>query len=319
MEKRIYLIALLLAQILAFSQKLDHGASFRDINSSSYFRFHYDNDYFASRDRDYTQGYNFELVANGLRKNPINMLFLKPKNSVSKYGLAIEHIGFAPNNIKSSEIQYGDRPFAAAIYLKSFVITTDTIHKSRLSAAFSLGIMGPGAFGKEMQEAIHKSTGNTLPQGWQNQIRNDAVVQYEVNYEKQLLRFGNLAALQVSTSAKVGTLFTNANLGLNAVIGILNTPFAGTQNRKKFALYFYSQPMATFVGYDATLQGGLFNRESPYTIASGSVKRVTAQHNYGFVVQTKTLYFEYFRTAITKEFDSGIAAKWGGIKIGFTF
>ena len=37
------------------------------------------------------------------------------------------------------------------------------------------------------------------------------------------------------------------------------------------------------------------------------------------VIKTKTLYFEYTRSAITKEFKSGSAAKWGGIRIGFTF
>lgn len=73
------------------------------------------------------------------------------------------------------------------------------------------------------------------------------------------------------------------------------------------------------VGYDATLQGGLLNRKSPYTIASSNIERFVGQHNFGLVVQSKTLYFEYTSTDITKEFSSGTSASWGGIKFGFTF
>ena len=80
-------------------QKIDNMASFRDIKSTNYFRFHYDNDYFTSTDKEYTQGYNFELTSPRLSKNPINQLFISPKNSEFKYGLSLEHIGFTADNI----------------------------------------------------------------------------------------------------------------------------------------------------------------------------------------------------------------------------
>lgn len=292
-------------------------ASFRDIKSNHYFRFNYDNDYFASTDKNYTQGYNFELVAPFLKKNPVNYLFLKPSNSEYKYGLSIEHIGYTPDNIKSTEIQYGDRPFAASIMIKSFTVATDTINNSRFVSSLNLGLIGPGAFGKEMQVAIHKATGNTIPGGWQNQIKNDLVLNYEVSYEKQLVRYKNLFSLASNTNLRLGTLFTNASIGLNATIGIINSPFTTVKNKNKFQLYIYSQPIVNAIGYDATLQGGLFNKESPYTISSNSINRLTAQFNYGIVLQTKTMYFEYSRTLLTREYNLGNSAECGGIKIGF--
>jgi len=76
--------------------------------------------------------------------------------------------------------------------------------------------------------------------------------------------------------------------------------------------------MVNVIGYDATLQGGLFNRKSPCTIASQDMARFTGQFNYGIILKTKTLYFEYSRSVLTKEFETGSAYKWGGIKIGFT-
>ena len=313
----VSLISILLIPSMLLAQKIDNLASFRDIKSDSYFRYHYDNDYFSDTDENYTQGYNLELVAPFLKKSPINYLFIKPKNSESRYGLTIEHIGFTPPTIGSPEIQFGDRPFAAAIMLKSFVIATDTIKKSRLLSSFNLGIIGPSAFGKEMQVGIHKITGNTIPQGWRNQIKNDLVLNYELSYEKQLIRTGDYFSLQTNTTAKLGTLFTNASVGINTTVGLINSPFSAINENKKFQFYVYSQVLGNLIGYDATLQGGVFNKESPYTISSEEIERFTGQFNYGLVLKTKTLYFEYSRTVLTREFETGTPTKWGGIRIGF--
>ena len=83
-----------------------------------------DNDYFSATDYYYTQGYNFELTSPWLRKNPLNPLFKKLKKSDQKYGLSIEHMGYTPTSISSDAILYGNRPFAAAIMLKSFLVST---------------------------------------------------------------------------------------------------------------------------------------------------------------------------------------------------
>lgn len=317
-EKPYLFLLLLIIPAILYAQKIDHTASFRDIKSDSYFRINYDNDYFAATDENYTQGYNLELVHKKLKGNPVNRFLIKPAGAEFKYGLSIEHIGFTPDNIKSPEIQLGDRPFAAAIMLKSFLISTDSVNKSRLTSAFSLGMIGPGAFGKEMQVGIHRATGNVIPQGWQNQIKNDAVINYEVGYEKQLLRYRNLFSLQSNSTVKLGTLFTNASVGFNAVAGIINSPFTSAEKKDRFQIYIYSQPLVNAIAYDATLQGGLFQTRSPYTIAAGEIERFTAQFNYGVVLKTKSLYFEYSRSSLTREFETGPSANWGGIKIGFS-
>lgn len=314
---KFQLYFLLFFPVILFSQKIDHLASFRDINSDSYFRFNYDNDYFAATDENYTQGYNFELVLPGLEKNPLNHLFIIPKETNTKYGLAIEHIGYTPNHYERAEIQVGDRPFAAAFMLKSFVVATDTIQKSRLTSALSLGLIGPGAFGKEMQVGIHKATGNKEPLGWQNQIKNDVVLNYQVSYEKRLLKYNDWLSLQVTSSLQLGTLFTNLSVGFNTTLGIINSPFSTT--KKDFRLYLYAQPTVKAVGYDATLQGGLFNRENPYTIPNSDIERFTAQLDYGLILQTHTLYFEFSRSLITREITTLGSAAWGGMKVGFTF
>lgn len=315
----LYFLPILLFPIFLLSQKIDNMASFRDMNAKRYFRFNYDNDYFASRDQDYTQGYSFELVSPKMKNNPITYFLIKPLHTENKFGISIEHIGFTPFNIKNPTIEYGDRPFAATIMLKSFAIATDTIRNSRLISSFNVGLIGPGAFGKEMQVAIHEATGNTIPEGWQNQIRNDVVLNYEVSYEKKLLRYRNLFSVSSNTRLRIGTLFTNAGIGLTTTFGLINSPFSIPKTKQKFAIYGFAQSMVNAIGYDATLQGGIFNKKSPYTIRNSDVERLTAQANYGLIIQTRTLYFEYTRTLITREFKPSFSSKWGGIKIGFRF
>lgn len=77
-------IILLLPNIL-LAQKIDQLASFRNIDDDNYFRLHFDNDYFAKSDENYTLGYNFELVSNYFKTNPANHLFIRPKTSEFRY------------------------------------------------------------------------------------------------------------------------------------------------------------------------------------------------------------------------------------------
>ena len=146
--KKTVLLFCLTVQTFVFSQKIDNTSGFRNMESDRYFRFNYDNDFFASSDKDYTQGYNFELAARFLKKNPVNYLFYIPQTSVAKYGLSFEHIGYTADNYESPEIQVGDRPFAAAFMLKSFASAINNARKHRLNYSFNIVLIGPGDFGE---------------------------------------------------------------------------------------------------------------------------------------------------------------------------
>ena len=309
------MLCLLLTTLLAYGQKIDNTASFREITSDSYFRFNYDNDLFAGQDKNYTQGYSFELVTPFILKNPINKLFLSFENDVRKAGLVFEHIGFTPDRYEKLEIQEGDRPFASVAMLKSFSTSTDIESKQRLSSHVSFGIMGPAAIGKEIQTGIHSVTGGRVPLGWVNQIENHLVLNYGVDYEKELIRVNDNFGLYANTSVKIGNLFTNASLGFNTTFGIINDPYGGN-NTQKVRLYGYIQPLITMVGYDGTLQGRIIGDGSIYTISTEEITSVVGQVFYGIVLQTKHFYIEYYRANITKEIDTLGSAGWGGVKIG---
>ena len=323
LRKCFFLVLLVTLPILSSAQRIDNTAAQRVSQDTGYFRFHYDNDFFSRNRTDYyyTQGYSFEVAHSVFAKNPLSKILLRFRGKPTAYGLALEHFGFTPTSIKSDEILVGDRPFAGVIMLKSFSISVDTARRQRLSSTLSLGMVGPAAFAGKMQTAIHRWSGDPLPQGWQHQIRNEVVVNYELNHERQLAAVPDFLSLNSNAQIRLGTLSNKMQTGLTLTLGYFDSAFSSYPNSRKkdLQLYVYSQPLGSLVGYDATLQGGLFNRSSPYTLGVSEISRFTFQHNYGVVMKVRKLYAEYYRTYLSQEFKNGRTHVWGGVKLGVCF
>ena len=311
----------------ATGQAIDNLASFRMMNGNRYIRLHYENDYFTATDYYYTQGINLEVVDPSYSKFPVTRLLMVPKNGSTQFGISIEHNGYTPTSIEHSEILYGDRPFAAALMLKTFSMSSLAMRRMRITSSFTLGIFGPAAGGYGMQKTIHGWINGTVPLGWSNQVQNDVIVNYEVGAEKNIVHTSDVFLLNAFASARVGTLNTKLSSGVVLMLGRLSpgitSVFGGADQAnvptKKLRFHGYLQPMINAVGYDATLQGGLFNHDSPYTLSSNEISPVTYQVNYGVVATFSSIYLEYFKTAITKEFETGLNHRWGGIRVGVVF
>ena len=316
--KTLSLVLLTCCCLIANAQLTDNTSTFRKINHNSYFRFHYDNDYFTKTDEYYTQGITFEYVHPSI-KNFLPAKFLwKPFKTTPQFGVTFNLFGYTPTSIASDSILYGDRPFNANITLKTFLIQVDEINRQQISTAFSIGVMGPAGLGNEIQTNIHRWLKNPLPHGWQYQIQNDIIINYQLNYEKQLLAAGNYFLLNGTAEARAGTLNNKLSGGFNFMAGRFNKRYMPvTYSNRKAEYYFYSQSRINFIGYDASMQGGLFNRKSPYVISGGDVSRVTFQADAGIIINFKKLYLSYTQSFLTKEFRTGKYHRWGGVSVGF--
>ena len=321
--KIVFNIVCLFMGILVNAQVIDNTASFKNNNSDKYFRLHYDNDYFTATDEYYTQGISFEWVHPALKKNPINNFLIQPRNSDMKYGLRLDHFGYTPTSISSDFIRYGDRPFCGNLSFSTFLIAIDTVKQSRLSSSLTLGVIGSKAGGKEMQVTIHRWLKNIIPVGWEYQIANDVVVNYQIQYEKALWQYRDVFLVNSYSELRVGTHTDKIKTGINFMLGSLNNPYASyveaQSSKKTWRYYLYGQVQPGFTIYDATLQGGLFNKKSPYTIAAKDLTRLTCQADFGLVVNVGKLTLEYTQSLITKEFKTGHLHRWGGVRIGAIF
>jgi lipid A 3-O-deacylase len=316
--KGIFLLTLVLLTYRASGQRISNTAIYRNVSSNRYFRIHYENDYFSTTDIYYTQGINTEYVNPAIGNYFTSKLLVRSGSKEAKFGIALEHEGFTPTSISHPEILVGDRPFASCLFLKTFSTVNDSARRARISSSLSTGAIGPIAHGKEMQETIHRWINDDQPLGWENQIRNDLILNYELEYEHGLLASSDYFSLLGKVGARAGTLNTKAFTGVMLMAGLFDDPFTNfSKQKRKNQVYLYAEPLMNIVAYDATLQGGLFNKSGPYTISSNEITRLVFQGNIGIVFKIKALQLEYFQSYLTKEFKTGGTHLWGGIRIGW--
>jgi len=317
--KGFFFATILLFCFSGHAQVVDNTAIFTNMSSKAWFRFHYDNDFFTATDDYYTQGITLEFAHPVWKKNPLNRLLFQPRHSASRYGIRIDHYGYTPSTIRSEVILYDDRPFSSNLSLSAFVISTDTLQRKRLTTTLVAGVIGPAAGSEDMQKAIHRWLDNIPPLGWQHQIKNDLILNYQIDYEQGVLRNGNWLLVNVSAGARFGTHTNRIRVGMTGMLGWFDDPYRTPAKSKKWYGYLYARGQPGFTIYDATLQGGLFNRSSPYVIASEDLTRFTFQGDFGFVVGIGKLWLEYCQSVLSKEFDTGSMHRWGGIRIGAAF
>ncbi len=296
-----------------------------------YYRHNYENDFFASTDRYYTQGVYLEFFLPVFKKTLLAkaLIPLRPRcNRVGKpilnyYGMSLERQGFTPKSIRHEGIYYGERPFAAVAYVTHQLISLDPERTLRLTTRITLGFMGPNLRGAQEQKGIHYALGNIQPLGWENQIENDYVLNYDLFLEKGLL---NTKHFEITgfAEARAGTLYDDFALGSMMRLGWMQPYFnnLGTTRQKdvrKFQCYIFARGKIKAVAYNATMQGGVINRNSVYIIPADDIARHVESAYFGLAIAYKRLGFEYSRAYISPEFKNGICHSWGRIGINVCF
>jgi lipid A 3-O-deacylase len=130
----------------------------------------------------------------------------------------------------------------------------------------NIGIVGKASGGEWMQNWYHDLIGFAKFKGWQYQIANAVGVDLNLSYATNIYNKGVLKLAPV-LQANLGTLHTNAKVGMYTVFGVFeknensalwNARIDGkttTRNRHN-ELFLYWYPQLITQGYNATLQGG---------------------------------------------------------------
>ena len=288
----------------------------------------YANDLFFGTDYYFTQGMTLDWVSPVLARSPANYLLPKgPAGSTRYHGLALRSDGYTPLSITDARIRVGDRPYAAYFYISSYRISNKIIKRQRLTTAVEVGYIGPAAGGKFIQTKLHELTHNDMPRGWDYQIRGDAVLGYRAAYEKQLLAAGRAAALIGTAEASLSTLRTYAGAGLRLRAGLFDPYFAslgtaGPRSRaglRPWQVYAESALTEYLVGYDASMQGGLFNHSSPYVLTASQVSRAVLRGTGSLVLAHEGLSFTATAVYVGPEFAGGRAHRWGVLALARAF
>lgn len=187
----------------------------------------WENDLFSSSDGQYTNGIGFSY-AKPLRsyfqeKETPSLIYwlLKDTDFANQTGKrrSIAHsfgqAMFTPENINQESLIEDDRPYAGLLIWNTSLIAFDESISDRWT--FSLGLVGPEAFAKDVQTSIHKATDSDKPMGWDNQLNNEPVFRIEKEtlfraFELELnpsfgmdfLAFGSLGLGNLMSSAEAG-------------------------------------------------------------------------------------------------------------------
>lgn len=172
-------------------------------------------------------------------------------------------------NIPSPE--YVDRPFAAYLYAGS-TLNLLYSNESNLKLGAQIGIVGPGAKGKQAQEFIHRVFSFYPPTGWQYQVTDGAELNLSAEYNKLLTRAKSVD-LSFNSYGNLGNGFSGAGAGLMLRAGNFNQLFNSVSTQStasrlkatplhKHEFFAYYKPALNYVAYDATIQGSLFKQHT---------------------------------------------------------
>jgi len=231
-----------------------------------------DNDLYTSSKNDqyYTNG--LEIFYRYLSKKDKPQL-IKQVNQI-KLGQYM----YSPRDIYRDEEEMFDRPFAGYLF-GEFGNTNFYTNQTILKKYVQIGYVGPNSFADQVQSSTHRIFNYTAFDEWDYQIKNALAIQVYALFAKPFLSSkinSERIDFQWQAEAKLGTIFTALStgfvtrIGLKKLIPLSDSNFYGASLNKDKSLsqnefYFYMAPYFNYQIYDATIQGSLFNDNSPVT------------------------------------------------------
>lgn len=209
---------------------LSGGAHARDDKAT--WGVQYENDslsQLANTDRHYTGGFRMSrLSAPGpipawlALLDAIPSTFTDQSEPVSRrWGMALQQTLFTPDRIGETGLILNDRPFGAWLSLGFSVQSAreDLDGGGREDiVGIEMGMVGPGAQGEEVQNAIHDSIGASHANGWDNQLRNEVGLQlhFQRKWRSPQLHADNMGWFEFDVIPHVAASLGNINTDIGA-------------------------------------------------------------------------------------------------------
>ncbi len=273
---------------------------------------------FDNNDRHYTNGVRLgwmsadDDVAEWAKELGDNLPFLDP-TARRRVGVSLGHNLYTPENKATTELNPRDRPYAAWLYT-GFALQSES--PTRLDTIeIDIGVVGPAALGKPIQNNYHRLIGANGAHGWSHQIKNEpglAVVferKWRQIFEMPVGGLGVDAIPHISGS--VGNVFTYGGAGLMVRFGEdLTSDFGpprirpalpGSQSfrpRDAFGWYLFAGAEGRYVVRDIFLDGNTFTDSH-----SVDKKPLVADFQMGLALLFERVRLSYTQVIRTREFE----------------
>ena len=243
---------------------------------------------FENFDRYYTFGAGLYFSIRPDRFIGLEKPFPEKQNYFFRFGLQSE--GHTPTKkvVTAREIEqdsiFFDRPFAGLLY--GTLEGTYALERSFFKMELLLGIMGPSALTREMQDWVHENiTGDGIFDGWAYQVPDQIIVNLKVTGAYDLLPDSRGFDVYAMGSARFGNLHIDATPSLGLRIGKFgsfsqssafgNTLIASPSQKE---IYLKSTVSATLTAFNGTAQGNIFRGDFEYAVEELSRFHVEMTH-----------------------------------------
>ena len=267
-------------------------------------------------DNDYSHGTKFEIA------NDDGFHYLVQQNM------------YTPNDLRQKHHIPGERPYAGILlggvgYEVYFDPKSPWTHYTELN----FGMIGPAAMCKDTQTMIHKLLGCRKPEGWDDQLHNEFVVngQWWTKYNYNITEW---MALVPRFGALAGTLQDALELGVDLKIGYNIRPtvrkdvvfnngmmFRGTRGNNwldKLTAYVYIGVDERYYLYNHMLEGSFFtNKDKDLSV---DIEPFVTEFRFGAVLKYDDFFITYYAIMCTDEYKhQKNSPDYGGICIGWHF
>ena len=96
-------------------------------------------------------------------------------SSKVNFGLSVGHQIFSPNNTYLTELIPYDRPYAGWLYT-GFAVSLKQDDTAQFFE-FDIGLIGPSALGKQVQNNFHDLIRTRRAEGWQHSLNDEPTLQ----------------------------------------------------------------------------------------------------------------------------------------------
>jgi len=259
-----------------------------------------------------------------------HLLITAGDNDLSFSYWELSQLMFTPSNISKPIPQPGDRPYAGALYLSKGLTTFNKASGLIIQSEMNLGMIGPYSYTKEVQTFVHKQINDEKPMGWNTQIKNDLIINYNITIKKMLVLMNQLQA-NVKIISRVGTLYNDLGAGfeinagkINSILPVYSSNFLASRQASgnKHQLYFFADGQVRFVLGNSLLQGGVvhaFKNDCAdfYHISEDNLTRCVTNAEMGVAYSGRRWKFTFSQNYCSSEFKNGCSQLFGKIGISY--
>lgn len=289
----------------------------------------WDNDYLIFKgdgtDRYYTNGVRVEYFFRREKRNFLQRLLLQVANDDNLYGWGLAQHMFTPSRIDIAEVQPEDRPYAGALFAIHSLRSMNRAKRITVATEMNIGVMGPLSLADQAQTWVHGAIGYTIPEGWDNQVPNDIILNYNLQVEREVVNVPGKFIVSGIMDAFVGTLYDAMGAGFSLRMGRVRSPYDAPSEASnggiKHQLYLLMRPTARVIYYNALLQGGIIHHitasEEGYTLGKDRLERISAFTEVGLVYERPKLAVKLAQKMRTAPFKGGSALEYGSVTVAF--